>query len=203
MSILLGFVLGATLPTYALLTSNKIKLGDVGEWMGAIATFLAVWVSLYLANRNSKAKLDIRPSSRDAFRIEEQPAFDIVNLGLVSASVRVEIKITMEFVKKMLDSYEDQKEKINFYNGLNNELDLMVSDINSKTINPYNRLEVGRHNSVVVKVDTSRIVKWLSHNTSISGQYDIVMVVEDVDGKKVKIIVANASLSRISEDGAF
>lgn len=201
MNILLGFVLGAILPTYALLVSNKVQLGDVGEWLGAIATFFAVWVSLYLANKNSKAKLKIRSSTRDPYRMEVQPTFDIVNLGSVSASVRVEIKITNGFVKKMLACYDDGGDKIQFYHDLTDELDLMVSDINGDIIKPYNRLEIGQHNSIVVRVDSFKIINWLVCNSPIIGKYDIEVVVEDIDGTRLKKLVSRNDLMRLESEG--
>lgn len=193
MNMLLGFVLGATLPTYALLASNKIKLGDVGEWVGAIATFFAVWVSLYLANKNSKAKLDIKSSTHDFSRMEEYPAFDIINLGSVSASVRVEVNVTKDFVDKMLNNLGEKAYPFEFYNKFKDVIDLAVLDMNGDFIKPYNRLEVGQHNSVSIRIDSSKVAGWINENSPVSGEYDIDIIVEDIDGTKLKMTVNSAT----------
>lgn len=57
--VIIGFVLGAVLPTYALLVSNVVTIGDLGEWMGSLATFLAVYVSLKLAADKKKMSFEV------------------------------------------------------------------------------------------------------------------------------------------------
>lgn len=183
MSVLLGFVLGATLPTYALLTSNKIKLGDVGEWLGAIATFFAVWVSLYLANKNSKSKLEIRLNTLDPFRIEPHVIFDIVNLGSVSASVRLSIDISEDFVN----------DRFNYYIKLKSIIDSTILNLNAETIRPYDRIEIGQHNSISVIIDDARLQRWMTENSPIRINYHIKIVVENIDGQKLTAPISEVS----------
>lgn len=183
MSVLLGFVLGATLPTYALLTSNKVKLGDVGEWLGAIATFFAVWVSLYLANKNSKSKLEIRLNTLDPFRIEPHVIFDIVNLGSVSASVRLSIDISEDFVN----------DRFNYYIKLKSIIDSTILNLNAETIRPYDRIEIGQHNSISVIIDDARLQRWMTENSPIRINYHIKIVVENIDGQKLTAPISEVS----------
>ncbi|MGA3435571.1 hypothetical protein ACA590_11605 [Lactiplantibacillus plantarum] len=193
MSVLLGFVLGATLPTYALLTSNKVKLGDVGEWLGAIATFFAVWVSLYLANKNSKSKLEIRLNTLDPFRIEPHVIFDIVNLGSVSASVRLSIDISEDFVNDMLDSFENPNDRFNYYIKLKSIIDSTILNLNAETIRPYDRIEIGQHNSISVIIDDARLQRWMTENSPIRINYHIKIVVENIDGQKLTAPISEVS----------
>ncbi|MDN7023144.1 hypothetical protein FIV27_15655 [Lactiplantibacillus plantarum] len=186
MSVLLGFVLGATLPTYALLASGKVELGDIGEWLGAIATFFAVWVSLYLARKSSKTIIKIRKNKFNVYDYKGDCVVDIVNLGDIDACIKLKIDIDNEYRKNAMSSFKNPDNGFNFGRELSNKLHEIILNDKKKKISPKTPISLKKHSGFTVSVDTNELDQWLRlEDLNQHGSYKLVLVVENIDGKIV------------------
>lgn len=187
MSVILGFVLGATLPTYALLSEKKIVLGDVGEWAGAIATFFAVWVSLYLANKSEKANLRIDINMFNPFLSGDNMIFDIVNTGASGASVKIVLELNEEFIIKYIEAFPDVEDRQREWLKIKQVVDSIVREYPSNAIiKPTERVTIANHNSISVLINPMILSDWLYYNCPFSGEYKMWLTVEDINGQVIQ-----------------
>lgn len=88
--VVLGFVLGATLPTYLILIPQR-GFGSVGEWIGSIATFSAVIVALYQVNEGKEIYKQDQREKADSFR-----------------NLKDEVDYLREFLDKQIKNFHDE-----------------------------------------------------------------------------------------------
>jgi len=88
--VVLGFVLGATLPTYLILIPQR-GFGSVGEWIGSIATFSAVIVALYQVNEGKEIYKQGQREKADSFR-----------------NLKDEVDYLREFLDKKIKNFHDE-----------------------------------------------------------------------------------------------
>ncbi|MCY9807049.1 hypothetical protein OXT66_05725 [Lentilactobacillus senioris] len=141
----LGFVLGAIIPTWFLINDNPDAFGDLGEWASAIGTLMAVIVSLYLAT-NKKGKLKVFRWAKG-----DEKHMTIVNAGTAPITF-------LPFVKVIQKEKSDNSETESDNSKLNDGYTVADKDNNYVT---WITLQVGE--SYDVHVLSSNFNKQLSN----------------------------------------
>jgi len=181
MSAALGFTLGLMLPTYVLLKSNKIELGDVGEWAGAIATFLAVGVSLYLASSSDKADVRMQKVKFDSRPDRKFSSVEIINYGKSGTSIKLSLKLDEKFFESFIGQFDNDLIKSVKAASLSRALNSAIIDDAGNGIDHTNRYFIDAKKSFVVLIDTRKIINWLKKNSPLSEGGQLIMGMHDMN----------------------
>lgn len=112
----LGFVIGAIVPTWFLIDKNPDVLGDLGEWVGAIATTFAVVVALK----------DSRDSRKPIIKLE---AVAYLDMKMVTINVYNDGKVPI---------FETRLFILRYSNDLDKEDNIIETEIYNERIDPGN-----------------------------------------------------------------
>nr|DAP96189.1 MAG TPA: hypothetical protein [Caudoviricetes sp.] len=175
-----GFIVTVGGSLLILTKLRVIGLGDLGEWIGALATVFAVIVSLYLARSANKSKLSIERLPCKSGPSHRKYDFEIVNCGTGSANIRISLTIDDDFLNLYLLQFPErvvrEVGRLNLFQVLNSA----IIDNSGAEIS-YDRHFISPKENIIVTVDVKKIVNWLKSQVE-SGQGNLEIVVQDVDG---------------------
>ncbi|MGA3391229.1 hypothetical protein ACA604_01175 [Lactiplantibacillus pentosus] len=187
-----GFIVTVVGAILILTNLRIIGLGDLGEWIGALATVLAVVVSLYLARSANKPKLSIERLPCRSEPSHRKYDFEIVNCGTGSANIRISLTIDDDFLNLYLlqfpESVSREVWKLRLFQVLNSSI---IN--NSGAEMSYDRHFISPKESIIVTVDVKKNVDWLKSKVE-SGKGNLEIVVQDVDGIVKKEQICDFSL---------
>lgn len=210
--LIVGVFFGSVIPVFVFIHRGKISihlgsLGDLGEWVGAIATFAAVIVSLYYSRKSNKASLSVE--GRYAPLLGDQNfTFEIQNTGNIPAQVYMSIELDSKFTSSYLGAYAGVDANVRNLEDISNEqyfnlaqaqvilrrkLDPTLFDEDGKNVNTNKSYTVPAHGAFSGYANTMLLMGNLATDSPISQQALFKLVVKSFDGfeKKIDIIKFN------------
>jgi len=106
----IGFVLGSVLPVYGLFQEEKAEWGNLGEWVSAIGTIMAVAVSLYLANQGRNPQIDI-----SGYILAGSEHMSLLNKSEVPVRILPAIWVKEEFLADTLKKHPEFSKQLGEY----------------------------------------------------------------------------------------
>ncbi|MCY9807001.1 hypothetical protein OXT66_05480 [Lentilactobacillus senioris] len=184
------------------------NFGSLADWIGAIATFSAVVLSLYLSVDKEKINLKLEQKKDLAFDMYNLK-FDVVNLGKSDTSVKITLVPDADFLlsfalasigmtrKDLMTEFSfDQKFKMS--ENINNLLRVISSCVKwndgDQIVDPDRYYIVPSKGSQSGTVEYISLYKFLFKNSPVSQDVSFHLEVKDLNGKILEGPIENLEL---------